>query len=132
MAVLERVIYSRCDDPSLDPSGVLVVRIQYNEGNGNNISCYLRIDDGCGHDNMLYDYYLCVARQGSYPYAEVRESVVYSFDFGVQRVDNFTVASYSWVALLAPGDTITIYGTFAHHLTPSISCTFPTTQVSLP
>ncbi|MGI6162810.1 MAG: hypothetical protein ACOYEQ_02640 [Bacillota bacterium] len=139
MANIVEYIHSTCTDPSLDPSGFIRVEVEYDKGGNNRISCFLNIDSGCGHDGMLYDYYLYVGAQGKYgPGGEewedseqISQPMVYSIDYGVSRTDNFGATSYPWVGWLAFKDTVIIYGTFSSHTVPSISCTFPRTEIAL-
>ena len=132
-------IHSISNDPSLDPSGVIRVDVKYNSGTNNRISCTLNIDSGCGEDGKLYDYYLYVGVQGKHnpddeewEYStQINPTMVYSIDYGVQRADNFTAISHPRLAWLISGDKVIIYGTFSSHTVPSISCTFPRTEIAL-
>lgn len=130
-------IMSLCDDPSLDPSGYLTVKVRYGEGSNNRIECTLNIASGCGEGGATYDYRLYVSGDAE-DYDSLEEvfddtwSVVYNFDHGNIWPKTFTKTDLPWIECLKTNDSVTVYASFTHHMVHSLGCTFPNTIISLP
>lgn len=135
MATIVENVHSRCDDPSLDPSGLLTVRVKHSEGSSNFVECTLSIDPWCGQDNALYDCYLYIAGEGpdgAFLGSETRnDTVLYSEEKGVLWPVSFSASSYPWISQLVSGGKVVVYATFTHHFVPSISCVFPRTEIDV-